>query len=253
MFQGIMSVPDEPFRLVVVSDLHIGLKNFRKDMWIKQLRELEEDNTYWIVLGDIVEGRTGSDVKMYDPFTTELSLQEQYNYFFDSIEPFKDKCIGMIQGNHEVGHVQRGALNPLEWYCASNKIPYFGDLGRLVMENKNNKCRLLALHGAGGGRQVGTAINRLNSFADSFLPDVVISGHHHKPAHTVGTQPKEMKDGTIKFMRRDEILTGSLMDGYRDGVGSYAERKLLNPYVCSYTVIGFDDALSIDYVKFVTE
>ncbi len=251
MFQAVIGVPDEPFRLVVVSDLHIGLKNFRKDLWMKQLKELEQPNTLWISLGDVVEGRVGSDVKMYDPFITDMTLQDQYNYFFDSIEPFKHNCIGMILGNHEVGHVKKFALNPIMQYCATNKIPYYGDLGRVVLKNKNNRCRILAFHGAGGGRMVGSAINRVTSFADCFLPDIVLSGHHHKPAWTMGNQAKELKDGTITRLPRHEILTGSLMDGYTDGISSYAEQKMMNPTLCSYTVLGFDDTINLDSVRFI--
>lgn len=251
MFQAIIEVPDEPFRLVLVSDLHIGLKSFRKDLWIKQLKELGAPNTYWISLGDVVEGRVGSDVKMYDPFVTEMTLQDQYDYYFESIEPFKDKCIGMILGNHETGHVKKFALNPIMQYCATNKINYYGDLGRVVLKNKHNTCRLLAFHGAGGGRMVGSAINRVTSFADNFLPDLVVSGHHHKPAWIMGSQPKELKNGTLIRCPRHEIITGSLMDGYTNGISSYAEQKMLDPTLCSYTVLGFDDTINLDSVRFI--
>lgn len=252
MFQGVVDVPDRPFRLVVVSDLHIGLKNFREDMWLKQLEELAQPDTYWISLGDIVEGRVGSDIKMYDPALATMYLQEQYQYFTNSIAPYKDKCIGMIRGNHEVGHIARNAYDPLDVYCGENNIHYFGDLARLVLKNKTNKCRLLAFHGAGGGRQVGSAMNRINSYAGNFLADVVISGHHHKPAHTISTQPIEVCGDELTFTRRDEIITGSLMDGYTKDVGAYSEQKLLPPYVPSYTVIYFDETVTVDYVRFIT-
>lgn len=258
MFQCTFEVPDEPFRLVAVSDLHIGLDSFREDLWEKQLQELDEPNTFWISLGDIVEGRVGSDVRMYDPVKATMFLQQQYQYFTDSIAPYKEQCVGMIRGNHEVGHIKRNAYDPLDVYCAENNIPYFGDLARITLKNKTNRSRLLAFHGAGGGRQIGSAINRINGYSKNFLADVVISGHHHKPAHVISTQPIEVYNEAtgeigLEFVRRDEILTGSLMDGYIDGAsGGYGEQKLLDPYVCSYSVIQFDETATVDHVKFIT-
>lgn len=245
MYQVTIEVPEEDFRVVVISDLHIGTKSFREDMWLEQLDELKKPNTYWISLGDIVEGRTHNDGKMYDIFNTNMTLGEQYTYFFDAVRPYADKCLGMIVGNHEHGHISKFDLNPIREFCAANKIHYLGYVGRVILKNNKGVCRLLALHGAGGGAKIGSGMNRMNDYAKSFLPDVTLMGHHHKPGMNIDTQPREDKHNMIQMYPRYNIMVGSLMDGYQEGVDTYAERFMMSPGICSYTIIHFDDDVKI--------
>lgn len=245
MYQVTIEVPENDFRIVVISDLHIGTKSFREDMWLEQLKELDEPNTYWISLGDVVEGRVHGDNKMYDVYNTTMNLGEQYTYFFDSIRPYADKCLGMIVGNHEYSHISKFDINPIQEFCAANKIRYLGYVGRLILKNKKGTCRLLAMHGAGGGSKIGSAMNRMNDYASKFLPDVTIMGHHHRPGMNIDTQPREDRFDRVIMYPRYNIMVGSLMDSYRDGVETYAERLMMAPVICSYTIIHFDKSVKI--------
>lgn len=240
MYKNDVNVPGLK-KLVIVSDLHIGLENFRSDMWAMQLKDMKD--SYWIGLGDIVEGRPPSH-PFFDAVNTQCYMQDQYNRFFKDVKPYSKKCLGLLLGNHEAGHVRQFTLNPIKTFCDDNKIPYLGDMALLTLKNKGRKFKLLAMHGAGGGAQIGSALNKLGNFAKSFNPDLAMCGHFHKPALAVdckGCKP------------RYNIITGSLLDGYSDGPdGSYAEQKMMAPTLPSYTVIYFDDNLKIDHVKFVS-
>lgn len=249
MYQVTVQVPDDAFRIVVVSDLHIGTKGFREDLWDEVLDELKQPNTYWISLGDVIEGRAHTDSRMYDVYNTTMTLEEQYEYFFNSIQPYTETCLGMVVGNHEYSHISKSNMNPLRIFCNSNKIRYLGYLGRLVLKNKNNVCRVLVMHGAGGGAKAGSAVNRLNDYAVNFMPDVSIMGHHHKFNYYIDAQPREDERNKISYYPCHNIMVGSLLDGYKQGVDSYAERLMMAPTICSYSILHFNNDIELLYVS----
>ena len=240
MYKNDVNVPGLK-KLVIVSDLHIGLENFRSDMWAMQLKDMKD--SYWIGLGDIVEGRPPSH-PFFDAVNTQCYMQDQYNRFFKDVKPYSKKCLGLLLGNHEAGHVRQFTLNPMQTFCDDNDIPYLGDMALLTLKNKGKKFKILAMHGAGGGAQIGSAINKLTNFSRTFNPDLAVCGHFHKPALAIDARGAEKA--------RYNVINGALLDGYADGsAGSYAEQKMLMPGIPSYTVIYFTDSLAVDYVKFV--
>lgn len=232
MYKNTLKVPGLK-KLVLVSDLHIGLDGFRTDLWKKQLEDMKD--AYWIGLGDIVEGRPPSH-PFYDATTVQCDIQDQYNMFFKDVKPHAKRCLGLLLGNHETGHVRQFTLNPIKTFCEDNDIPYLGDMALLTLKNKGRKFKILAMHGAGGGAQIGSAINKLGNFAKNFNCDLACCGHFHKPALAVD--------------KSYNVINGSLLDGFA-GAGSYAQQKMLMPGIPSYTVIYFTDSLAVDYVNFV--
>lgn len=245
MYQVTVEVPDEDFRIVVMSDLHIGTKSFREDMWLEQLEELKKPNTYWISLGDIVEGRVHGDNKMFDIYNTTMPLGEQYHYFFDSVRPYVDKCLGMVMGNHEHSHISRFDINPVKDFCVINKIQYLGYVSIINLVNKKGECSILAMHGAGGGAKIGSGMNRMNDYAKHFHSDITLMGHHHKPGISIDAHYKRNEHNKLEPHPRYNIMVGSLMDGYKEGVDTYAERYMMAPVICSYTVLHFDDEVKV--------
>ena len=242
-------VSTKNLKLVLVSDLHIGLKGFRADLYQKLLAELAEDNTYWVALGDVVEGREPGH-KFYDYSETSMSVGEQYDYFFNSIQPFTERCIGMHIGNHEESLIKRTTINPIMQFCVGARIPYLGTLGRTrFISPDDDYCDILSMHGAGGGN-TGAAINKALSYAQGFDPDLVVLGHHHKMSHVIS--PKSVIDerGKISFSPRHSVIAGSLLDGFVEGLSSYSESKMMSPTLPGYAIIDFDKNMKIDTVRF---
>lgn len=228
---------EKNIRIVVVSDLHIGLKGFRPDIMEDIIKEIKKPNTYWIGLGDFIEGREPSH-KFYDAREVTMSVGEQYEYFFNAFRPYMKKCLGLHPGNHEESLIQRTTVNPILQFCNDNKVTYLGSVARTVFDNGKNTTSLVTAHGAGGGTQIGGSINKLISYAKVFNANVVCVGHYHKLAHTCELHSSEDETGKIHWSPMHVVLNGSALESYGDGdFGGYAEKKMMHPNALGFAVI----------------
>lgn len=228
---------DKNIRVVIVSDLHIGLKGFRPDIMNDIINEIKKPNTYWIGLGDFIEGREPSH-KFYDDKEVTMSVGEQYEYFFNAFRPYMRKCIGLHPGNHEDSLIQRTTINPIAQFCTDNKVTYLGAVARTVFDNGDKTISMITTHGAGGGTQVGGPINKAISYAKVFNANLVCIGHHHKLVHTCELHSSEDEEGKLHWSPMHIVLNGSALESYRDGdLGCYAEKKMMHPNALGYAVI----------------
>ena len=244
---------NEPFRLILVSDMHIGLSGFRRDLFEKQLKDLSKPNTYWIGLGDFVEGRVVSH-PLYNPNESEMILGDQYKYLFSRIDKYASTCLGMILGNHEESHVKSTQLNPIKDWCTRHKVSYLGNEGRVTIYSPTtgDAISVLAFHGAGGGA-TGAGINKAIGYQYAFIPDITVLGHHHKYSHTTPLSMRETDIGRIIPVRTDVIVNGALLDGYADEKCSYAEAKMMTPTLPGYAVLVFGEHLKLKYSQFISD
>lgn len=256
-----------PVRIVVVSDLHVGHKGFREDVFNSILKELEDSNTYFVLAGDLVEGREPGH-KFYNSDENMVDVGTQYQYVFSKLKPFASKCLGCVIGNHEFSLVSKTTINPTQMFCNDNKIAYGGNCMRLIFEkgeeskveseeDEENEgeevvdetnpehISVILTHGAGGGK-VGSALNKAIDYGKSFNADMVILGHFHRLAHAVEMKPSENEEGFIAWKPMDIVLNGCAIDGYAGGNSSYAERMMLSPTTLGYAIITLnpDDGLS---------
>lgn len=235
---------DKPKRIVIISDLHIGLKGHRPDIFEDALAELKKPNTLWIGLGDFVEGREPSH-KFYDSDEITMSVGEQYDYFFDKIRPYLKTCIGLHPGNHEHSLIMRTTLNPLLSFCNENKVSYLGAVARTTIRLKDNSITMMTAHGAGGGVKIGGPLNKMVDYVKSFNSDLAAVGHYHKLCHAIELKPSEDSEGRIRWTPMDIILNGSMLESYSDGsYGGYAERKLLPQSALGYSIVTLDSKLN---------
>lgn len=235
-------------RIVLVGDLHIGTKGFREDIFNDILGELSKPRTRWVGLGDYIEGREPSH-RFYDFEESTQTVGEQYNYFFENIEPYADGCLGMVHGNHEISLINRTTLNPLQNFCIGSNINYFGDTGYITLnpERENdgyiNPLRMVITHGAGGGSTVGASLNKINNFAKNFIGDIVCVGHYHKLCSNIEVQPV-IRHGVHTWAPKLIVMNGSCLEGYREGgLGSYVEKKMLPPQALGYAIIEIDEEI----------
>ena len=236
---------NKDMRIVVVSDLHIGLNGFRPDIMQDIIEDIKKPNTYWIGLGDFIEGREPSH-KFYDDREVTMSVGEQYEYFFDAFRPYMKKCLGLHPGNHEESLIQRTTINPLMQFCTDNKVTYLGSVARTVFDNGKKTISLVTAHGAGGGTHIGGPLNKLVSYAKVFNGNIVCMGHFHKLAHTCELHSSEDAEGKIHWSPMHIVLNGSALESYKDGdLGCYAEKKMMHPNALGYAVIGISKDLQI--------
>lgn len=232
-------------RLVIVSDLHIGLKGFREDIFKDILAELKKPNTLWIGLGDFIEAREPGH-KFFDSNEVTMSVGAQYEYFFRMIRPYVKTCIGLHPGNHEESLIQRTTINPILQFCNDNKITYLGSVARTTFINGEKKKSLVTAHGAGGGTHIGGPLNKIVAYAKVFNGDIVCMGHFHKLAHTCELHSYEDEEGKLHWSPMHIVLNGSTLESYVDGdYGGYAEKKLMHPNALGYSIINISKDLEI--------
>lgn len=243
MFEKKVEV-NKPMRIVVVSDWHIGHMGCREDIIKDILNDLSKPDTYWIMIGDAVEGRQPAH-KFYDANEQEMTVGQQYEKFFEYIRPYKDKCLGMVLGNHEYSLIQGTTVNPIQMFCNDNQITYAGTTLRLILENDSGKkISLMANHGAGGGSQAGGTLNKAIQYGKTFNADIVVLGHFHRLIHAEELKMVEDEEGRITWRPMTVVINGCTIEGYQMGsVGSYVERKCLAPVALGYAVINVDEKL----------
>jgi hypothetical protein len=237
----------ERIRIVFVSDLHIGLKGFREDIFDKILDELKDPNTYWIGGGDYIEGRNPS-AKFFDYDENTMSVQEQYDYFFAKVQPYLDRCLGLHVGNHERALIKDTTVDPLKSFCLIHKIPYLGGTAITTLSYGRFKYRICTLHGAGGGAKVGSNLNKLTDYLANFDADAVVCGHYHRLALNYALKPYTDDLGKHRWRNVSVILSGSCLDGYRDDGVGYAEVNMYPPTILGYATIDLDNELNPNVV-----
>ncbi|MCK9577836.1 MAG: metallophosphoesterase [Clostridia bacterium] len=231
---------DKQTRIILVSDLHIGLTGYREDVFDDILADIAKPNTLWIGIGDFVEGREPSH-KFYNPDEVTMTVGAQYEYFFDKIRPYLKKCIGLQPGNHEDSLIMKSTINPLLQFCNDNEVPYLGATGYTTLTNGDKEVVMVTNHGAGGGGKVGGSINKGVDYAKTFSGDIVALGHYHKLAVTIDEEKYTSEVDGIKIQRwkpKTIILNGSALEAYQDGsYGGYVEKKMLTPNSLGYAII----------------
>lgn len=241
MIQQEVSIPPRS-RVVFISDVHCGHSGFRPDIFDDVVKYIKETpNTYWIGLGDYVEGREPGH-KFYDAYAP-MEVGQQYDYVLDRLRTIADKCLGMHIGNHEATLIQKTTINPIKTFCVENGIRYLGDVGRTVLRVNGRRYTILTAHGAGAGSKVGGNMNRLVDWAKTFTDvDVVCVGHYHKLAVSCELSGYIDRNGLQRWSECYVIISGSMLEAYHDGSdGSYVEKAMLPPSVLGYAEVRFTD------------
>lgn len=237
-------INDGEFRLYPLGDIHAGTKHCVESDLKKTIAEIKDDRqAIWIGMGDYGEFITPND-KRWDSLVISEWLkdnqdniaEEQTKYLVNLLSPIKDKCIGLLEGNHEDAirrylkvHVQKNlcerlGLQNLGYSCWVRL--------RFARKNSNEhhvyKC--VFTHGSGWAITPGAKMARLQRFMNAF--DARIYGHGHMHDIITHTVPYlDLSDaGIIRQKERVGAVTGCWFRTYSQGVAaSYGEKKSYPP------------------------
>ena len=182
-----------------LGDTHLGTKHCTESDLQKTINEIRDDsNALWIGMGDYGEFITPRDPRWDSQVISEWLADhdnvptDQEKHICDLLEPIKDKCIGLLEGNHE--NVIRRILhvNVQRNICERLNLPNLGYSCwvklRFARENSNEhhvyKC--VFTHGEGWAVTPGAEMNRLQRFMNAFDARIYGMGHMHDIiTHTV--------------------------------------------------------------------
>lgn len=222
----------EEYYLVVFSDVHRFAYNCDVDGWKRFLAYCKEfqktHNVYYLGLGDYDDLASGSERKMFTHAqlhdttiqTIDDLIAKRTLEFCEELDFMKGRLIGMIEGNHHY-KFQSGETSTMKM-CSYFNTKYLGGVSiiRMVFKTPSNKCAgidIYAHHTAGskgGGRKIGSSLNKLEDMSDVWDVDICIAGHDHKM--NSGFPVRMYLDSRMKVKQKDILLvrTGSFQKGW---------------------------------------
>jgi len=221
-----------------LGDIHVGNPGFVEEKLLKRIKVIkEEKNRYWIGMGDYIEAIYPTAGGVTDKRFTHkhidrrfLTPEDQINHIAKLFEPIKNKCLGLLTGNHEWKLEDRYGIEVTRMIAEKLGVDALGPMAfiTLHLNGMKNPVVIFALHGHYTGRKTGGALNNITDLASWFDADVYLMGHVHK--RLVHKEDLiTVRGGEIIQSSRIFCLTGSFLRSYSLGVETYAERKALPP------------------------
>ena len=232
-------------RLYCFGDIHLGTIFCAESEAKKQVKTIADDeDALWVGMGDYGEYITPDDPR-WDPSSKLVAKWIDQDNIAHDIEnrvanlfyPIKDKCVGLMYGNHEnsyrkhkFGNVHKNIREKLEvddlGYVCVVKFKFHRD-------NSAEKHEIIGAftHGASGAITQQGKINALKRFM-SYFPEADFYGYGH--THTIDSTESislsVLDNNQVKDKIRHGVLTGCYFKTYGiSEIGSYGESKLYPP------------------------
>lgn len=237
----------EWFNIIPIGDIHLG----HAGCDIKYLKDLikyveDKENTFWIGMGDYCEFINYSDPR-FDPKNVlskyltagdiDKMVQLQIDDLVDMLIPIRNKCIGLLRGNHEESlrrHYHYDVLYELAKDLDLSRDLLLYDIAnvRLVFRRQGRHTRtydVVCAHGNVGGRTYGYKANRISQLKQWFIADIYLLAHSHiKLAQTSNLIYFDYR-GNQRKKKIIEAYTGCFLRGYEKSKTSYVEKWLYPP------------------------
>jgi len=181
--------------VVPIYDVHYGNRNCN----VKQLKKTIEfiattPNAYWFGGGDLLECINPSD-KRFDASNVDQELltdigdlnnlvHKQADGFIKMTKHIKDKCLFLLEGNHESKvktsyHLDITSVIAHELNTVNLGYTAYGRFNFNRGNGSTRTVKVFASHGDGGGGTTGAKLNRIEKKGNYITADVFFMGHVH--------------------------------------------------------------------------
>lgn len=261
----VTEIKDSEAYVLVIGDLHIGDKAFGKESK-RILKEnikfvQEHDNCRVILNGDLLNTATRSSKT--SPFEQDMTLEDQITTVCEYLMPIKDKIIGAVCGNHEhrmtdvVGYdptlaiLWKLGVDSEKVYCKYTGIAKIR-VGKRARSDRNTldgeTYTLVFSHTTGGGKAVGSKLNRIANMQDSTVANAdIYCGSHNHSLSTARVARNEYNPYNDTITTRCQTLVSC--GGYLEWNDSYAEAMQLEPMQLGSPIIRLDGKIKKVDVK----
>jgi len=229
--------PDK-FTLYPLGDIHLGVVHCNEDLLGKEVSKIKADkNAHWLGMGDYGDFIVPSDFKRWDGAILAPWMRKhednigatQTDKIDEILSPIWNKCIGLIEGNHEDSIRRFHHYNPMEELLKrANKkhyVPYAGVscFVRLSFKRTNttesHDFIIHARHGEGAARTSGARALAVLRLSQSMVnAHITLMGHLHGQESPDIPQRLMLKGGRIKSFETIATMTGAWLKGYMQGV-----------------------------------
>ena len=230
------------FKLYPLGDLHCGTTFFAERAFKEIVREVKETkNALWVGMGDYGEFITSKDprwdVGSLAKWVKQNNVAEsQRVYIRDLLMPIKDKCLGLIMGNHENVIRLRNDQDIHLDLCHDLDVPNLGYscFYHLIFERRGSNAHHMVIchfnHGSGGAQTQGGRIMRLQREIIANRAHIYAMGHLHDIKILPLPELRSTKNREVKNQTRIAAITGCWYKAYGDcDYPSYAEVKSYAP------------------------
>jgi len=254
----IHSKKDSNFSIVPLGDIHLGNIGCDSERFFEYIQWIKNTpRTYWIGMGDYIDAINyldpRFDSRQVDPryviklrgkdkeqtFCLEDMVHRQADDFINYVNPIKDKCLGLITGNHEETVRKFHHIDVTNAIAYALGVPYLGYTAflKVNIERRSGKggSRLSYVfylsHGYGASRKSGAKINRIEDACHFFDCDVVLMAHEHKKLYTTVTKLgiNESANPSLQYKKTVGVMTGCFLKGYIRDSQNYVEKAGFSP------------------------
>lgn len=223
----------ETLEIYPLSDLHYGDPNVDMDAFNRFTDMiLEQPNRYIVSIGDNVNNSLKSSVG--DVYMETASPREQRKWLKQRLEPLKDRILVMVDGNHEYRSTKDAdASITLDIADSLGLTSLYADdeavlkvtFGKKAENGKPRCFTVYCVHGSGGGKRPGSAVNNIEMLAMSIDADIYIIGHVHKRiAYKNSFRRIDTRNNNVIYRERLFVVTSLWLN-----FGGYAARKMMIP------------------------
>lgn len=223
----------ETIKIKPLFDVHYGNTNCDVNAVKKYLAEDNDNNTYIIGGGDLMDSIVVTDKryrKSADAAEGEAIVDESIDGVEKILKPYKDKIIGLASGNHEDTILLRANSDPTARLCKRLECKNLGYSGliRLIFRESDGRGRTVTIryhHGWGGGsRTQGADLTKYSKDLAYWDADIFLYGHvHRKQADRV---PRLGLSGEVLVSKpKMECICGTFLKTYSKGIrATYSEK-----------------------------
>jgi hypothetical protein len=176
-------------KLKPIADIHFGHRACDVKEFQRFLEDGDDEFTYFVGLGDLLDAIIIQDRryrKVTDATEGEAIIDEQIDMCYDMLSPYRDRIIGLGDGNHERVLTLKCGTNPIERLCDKLGCEYLGYswLLRLLLTKGGHSGRQVVVrghHGWGGGsRTQGADLTKYAKDLQYWQADIFLYGHVHR-------------------------------------------------------------------------
>lgn len=187
-------------KIGVISDTHIGQKEFREDLLKHAGKVFERDKVRKVYhCGDILEGMSGRPGHVYE--LSHIGFQEQIEYAGELFNRYlKNVKVFGINGNHDLWYAKmnNGGMDVAAELAL--RVPHFTNLGSEEADVDLGNNILMKVFHPGDGTAYATSY-KLQKLIESFdggkKPNIVIEGHYHKALYAFIRNVHGFEAGTL--------------------------------------------------------
>lgn len=236
------------YNIIPIGDIHIGAAACDEDRLKQVIERIRGDkNARWIGMGDYCDF-----INMRDPRFNSGVLADwigirdladlvaaQKEYLLELLCPIADKCLGMVEGNHETSihrfyerDIYSEIVTEIKYAgkFESDTPLAIGYYGWLLLHFKRKEQKSLVKvnlhHGYVGGKLAGAKALEMQRWLWSHDADIVIFGHSHNTAVQI-EQTEGLDDtGRVEMKKRFGVYAGSFLKTINEnGPATYSEIK----------------------------